>query len=157
MTFKMGYNKALKPLAGGTRKGQPVKVRLMNRIKKNRNECWIWLGGTINGYGRIYDAGKLHLVHRVSYEIHTGPIPKGLTLDHLCRVRRCINPDHLEPVTVKLNLLRGNGACARNARKRHCKRGHEFNKENTIPVGKSGRSCRPCKNMLQRKRRRKKN
>lgn len=70
--------------------------------------CWIWVGRlNRNGYGRICLGGREPMAHRVSYELHVGPIPDGLVLDHLCRVRCCVNPFHLEPVTVQVNTLRG--------------------------------------------------
>lgn len=70
--------------------------------------CWLWQGQqNRNGYGRIKIQGRWLMVHRVSYELHIGPIPEGLVLDHLCRNRLCCNPQHLEAVTVRENTLRG--------------------------------------------------
>lgn len=70
--------------------------------------CWLWSGSTNgHGYGRLARSGKLHGAHRFAYEHFIGPIPNGLDLDHLCRVRLCVNPSHLEPVTRGENLLRG--------------------------------------------------
>jgi hypothetical protein len=70
--------------------------------------CWLWMGRlNRNGYGRLYHEGSEPMAHRTSYERHVGPIPEGLVLDHLCRVRCCVNPYHLEPVTVQVNTLRG--------------------------------------------------
>lgn len=68
--------------------------------------CWVWRGGTVNGYGRTSVAGKAVAVHRAAYEVLVGPIPEGLTLDHLCRNRACYNPAHLEPVTLSENVRR---------------------------------------------------
>lgn len=100
-------------------------------------------------YGEIYASRFLgpgsKRAHRVSYETFVGPIPAGLTLDHLCRNTLCINPAHLEPVTIKENVLRGDGPTARNARKTHCDRGHAFDETNTGPNANGGRSCRACK------------
>lgn len=72
-------------------------------------ECWLWTGTiALNGYGLIYrQGGPLVGAHRLAYEVHVGPIPKGYELDHLCRVRRCVNPAHLEPVTHSENVRRG--------------------------------------------------
>lgn len=71
--------------------------------------CWVWTGRlNRNGYGRVYHAGKERMAHRLTYELLVGPIPEGLVLDHVCRVRCCRNPYHLEPVTVQVNTLRGN-------------------------------------------------
>lgn len=109
--------------------------------------CWPWTGWTDpNGYAKFTTGKKAHLAHRWSYEQHVGPIPDGLVLDHLCRVRHCVNPEHLEPVLQKVNALRGYGVPALNARKTHCKRGHEFDAANTYIDPTSGaRQCRRCK------------
>jgi hypothetical protein len=108
------------------------------------SECWLWQAGqSTGGYGQFWDGGDV-AAHRASYEHHVGPIPVGLTLDHLCRVRSCVNPAHLEPVSNRVNVLRGNGACARHARKTHCLRGHAFTKENTRLNSSGSRVCRVC-------------
>ena len=110
--------------------------------------CWLWLGATIwGGYGRIKFGDRHQLAHRVSYEVYTGhPIPAGMTIDHLCRTRSCINPTHLEVVTQQENVLRGQGLAAHHAKKTACVQGHPFSPENTI-TGKrpSWRVCRQCK------------
>jgi hypothetical protein len=81
---------------------------LQNRISIDERGCWLWTGRmNRNGYGRAYWYGKEPVVHRLVYEILIGQIPKGLVLDHLCRVRHCCNPEHLEPVTIRENTLRG--------------------------------------------------
>lgn len=78
--------------------------------------CWLWTGGIDSyGYGRIYGYGAPILAHRCVYEILVGPIPDRLTLDHLCRIKRCVNPDHLEPVSLAVNIRRA--AAARRAAK----------------------------------------
>lgn len=116
--------------------------------------CVEWEGGKDrDGYGQISATvrGRRTTLraHRVSYEKHIGPIPVGLTLDHLCRNRGCVNPKHLEPVTNRENVLRGQGPAAVNARRTHCVHGHEFTPENTYtyvnesyPHGR--RVCRTC-------------
>lgn len=107
--------------------------------------CWLWLDeDSSSGYGRFWDGKQAHQAHRFSYEHFVGPVPEGLQLDHLCRVRCCVNPSHLEPVTARENLLRGEGPPGRNARKSHCLRGHEFTLENTYRNGTHGRNCRTC-------------
>lgn len=107
--------------------------------------CIEWTGKISDGYGRIYLVGGVYaMAHRVSYEVQHGPIPTGLQLDHLCRNRRCVNPDHLEPVTSRDNTLRGAGVAALNAVKTHCWRGHEFTAENTIVRQDGRRQCRTC-------------
>jgi len=121
------------------------------------DDCWLHPGPQ-NGKGyvrmRFNGSRDKQLAHRVVYEYIKGPIPSGLQLDHLCRVRNCVNPEHLEPVTAKENILRGIGVSAINAKKRFCKRGHEFTIENTIRVpSRPGiRQCRICENFRDRRR-----
>lgn len=83
-------------------------------------------------------------VHRVVYEALVGPIPDGMVIDHLCRQPSCVNPAHLEPVTRRENVLRGLTLPAANARKTHCKHGHEFTPENTYLFPTGTRGCRTC-------------
>ena len=110
--------------------------------------CWIWLGNpNAYGYGVIRVSGKMINAHRFAYTTHRGPIPDGLTLDHLCRVRCCVNPDHLEAVDNKTNVLRGVGSPAVNARKTHCLRGHEFTNTTHGTTGVPRRYCQTCINM----------
>lgn len=114
-------------------------------IKKGKDECWEWIGCKSNGYGRFSVLAENGLVHRYSYKLHKGKIPKGLTIDHLCRNRQCVNPKHLEAVTHRVNILRGVGASAKNAKKTHCKRGHLFSKKNTYAyLSKYKTSIRAC-------------
>src|SRR6266576_3456485 len=93
--------------------------------RRGSEECWPWQANRGRGYGNVWIAGRMYRAHRVAYELLIGPIPEGLTLDHLCRNRGCVNPAHLEPVTSRENTLRGEGISANNARKTHCKHGHE--------------------------------
>ena len=112
------------------------------------NECWLW-AGYINelGYGQHFYTvdGKTKYVyaHRLMYEELVGAIPQGLVIDHLCRVRCCVNPKHLEPVTASVNTLRGEGVGV-NKRKTHCPRGHEYTPENTQYRNTGWRVCRTC-------------
>jgi hypothetical protein len=109
--------------------------------------CWPWKASLDSGgYGQFYAEGKHVLPHRFAYELIVGPIPKGAQLDHLCRVRHCVNPGHLEPVSPGENNRRGYGISAVNLRKTHCKRGHPFDFENTYLIpNEGGRSCRICR------------
>ena len=128
-----------------------IRQKLEARIEHEPNSgCWLW-AGSINerGYGSISTPRGTRRVHRVAYELFTGrPIPPGLTLDHLCRVRSCVNPDHLEPVTNRENILRGIGLTAVNARMTFCKRGHLFGSGNfdwrRRRDGRTWRRCIPC-------------
>lgn len=81
--------------------------RLERKTDRTSSDCWLWLGGCFkSGYGRISYRGQPAYAHRISYLLHRGQIPEGLELDHLCRIRHCCNPDHLEPVTHRENLMR---------------------------------------------------
>lgn len=87
----------------------PEAIDHLTRYVEDENGCWLWTGPMFwNGYGHISAATHgTTLAHRASYEAHVGPVPEGLELDHLCRVRHCIRPDHLEPVTRSVNIQRG--------------------------------------------------
>ncbi len=118
--------------------------QVLGRNTKRIESCWLWIGSaTDRGYGQFWFNGKPIMAHRAAYEIAKGPIPKDLVIDHLCRVHRCVNPDHLEVVTRGENVLRGIGPGAINKTKTHCKRGHEFTVENTY-IYKGTRNCRSC-------------
>lgn len=115
--------------------------------------CWQWTGArrgspTVLGYyGGLQVDGRQLAVHRYVYELLVGPIPDGLQIDHLCRNPPCCNPDHLEAVTQRTNLLRGNGISAKNASRTHCAQGHEYTPENTVYRKGRGRWCRACNRM----------
>lgn len=136
-------------------RGTPLE-RLMSKTKKT-DTCWIFTGGLDSGgYGQIKVNGKDRRTHRVAYELLVGPIPEGLVIDHLCRVRNCVNPDHMEPIDQRSNVLRGTNPWAVHSRQTHCANGHEFNAENTR-YDRNGRVCRPCarrrnREYMQRKR-----
>jgi len=115
--------------------------------------CWLWDKSVAkNGYGKVYFKMDQYWAHRVSYELFVGPIPNGLCLDHLCRVRCCVNPYHLEPVTTRENNLRGVGISAFHASKQCCKRGHKLTASNTyIPPSRAERVCRVCAKIRSKK------
>lgn len=122
---------------------------LENYIPEPNTGCWFWLGAIASGYGHVRYQGRDQGAHRVFYELLRGPIPEGLTIDHLCRQPSCVNPDHLEPVTMRENVIRGTGPSAANARKTHCRNGHELNADNMF-MRRGTRQCRMCKNAYQR-------
>ena len=128
-----------------------LKTRLEAKsIPEPNSGCWIWIGALRKGdYGQIVIDGKKKLAHRISYEIHKGPIPEGMELDHICRMHQCINPDHLEAVSHRVNVLRGAAPSAVHAAKTHCSKGHEFSASITIN-GKVRRHCKICKRITQR-------
>ena len=108
--------------------------------------CWLWIRGcTGAGYG-AYQIKPSRIVvgaHRFAYETIHGPVPKYLHIDHLCRVRCCVNPDHMEVVTRKVNILRGMSPQAINARKQVCHRGHPLTPDN-VYLRKGMRRCQTC-------------
>ena len=123
-----------------------ARMRFAEKIERDAAGCWNWKGGFFSGkpYGQ-FSAVRNWRAHRFAYAALRGPIPDGMVLDHLCRNPACVNPSHLEPVTDAVNILRGEGAHAKNARKTHCHRGHEFTPENTRMTAGGGRYCLACK------------
>lgn len=114
--------------------------------------CWHWIGAINNiGYGHFRFKRKDYLAHRFSFEFHKNKIPDGLTIDHLCRNRSCVNPDHLEMVTLKVNNLRSsNTLTSINSNKTRCSFGHEYSGYNLIIKKNGWRLCRDCKNRYHR-------
>lgn len=107
--------------------------------------CWIWAGSTDrNGYAQRKFKGVNYMIHRLMYENFVELIPKGLTIDHLCRVTTCINPAHLEAVPHRINILRSNNFMAMRAKQTHCANGHLFDEKNTYIRRNGGRLCRHC-------------
>lgn len=130
--------------------------------------CWYWMGPADKaGYGiASVPPGDRSYAHRAVYEWLNGPITAGLDLDHVCHSRaviegscdggpnclhrRCVNPSHLEPVTPRVNNMRGLGVTAKNASKTHCLRGHEFTEDNTCLSQRGDRTCRECNRTRKR-------
>jgi hypothetical protein len=133
-------------------KPRPVLERLEPKVLFAESGCWEWQGATNGfGYGRIGvggRAGGMEYTHRVAWESLVGPIPEGFTIDHLCRNRLCLNPDHLEPVTQGENIRRAvpRGEAHYNSAKTHCPKGHEYTPSNLIhrSDGRPTRECREC-------------
>lgn len=115
--------------------------------------CWIWKGSLSRyGYGEVFLNGKRFRAHRISYRIRHGKLPAEGVLDHICRVRHCVNPDHLRVMTIGQNVLIGISPPAQNLRKTHCSRGHEFTEENTHLSPRGWRYCRACNRITKRER-----
>jgi HNH endonuclease len=131
-------------------------LRFVRRLTVNENDCWIWNGCLYpGGYGQVVIAQRKHRTHRVLYEAMRGPIPVGFELDHLCRTPACCNPNHLEVVTKRENILRGRGTSAVNARKTCCPRcgaEYEWRTFGKTPQGRVRvhRWCRPCRQAWER-------
>lgn len=107
--------------------------------------CWLWQGYIMpNGYGYGNYLGTRDYAHRHAYRIWRGAIPDQLTIDHLCKTRHCVNPEHMEIVTRGENCLRGDSLAAKNARKTHCQHGHAFDGENLIVRKNGQRWCKEC-------------
>ena len=125
-----------------------ARMRFAQKVEKVENGCWIWTGGFFyeKPYGQ-FSAKRNWRAHKFAYEALRGRVPEGLVLDHLCRNPACVNPSHLEPVTDVVNILRGEGPHALNARKTHCLRSHEFTPENTGTTKGGGRYCKACKRL----------
>lgn len=128
--------------------------RLAKKIRIDENGCWRWVAGKfqISGYAAFWWEGTNRLGHRFVYELLVGPIAEGLQLDHLCRVRDCVNPAHLEPVTARENALRSPiTRQSINVAKTHCPQGHPYSGENLYVKPCGRRVCRTCKLEGQRR------
>ncbi|MQB01861.1 MAG: HNH endonuclease [Actinobacteria bacterium] len=147
----------------GTFAARPEAERFWEKVNKDDSSgCWLWTSTlNIGGYGYfkvavVGSAPSLWLgekpqavyrhcyAHRWAWIDTRGPIPDGLTLDHLCRVRHCVNPNHLEPVTIDVNINRGNPRSKQLAARTHCNAGHPYDEANTYQMPDGSRRCRAC-------------
>lgn len=130
--------------------------RFFSKIKVNIiTNCWEWTA-SINksGYGKFHIINSDYFAHRVSYSLFKNDLTTDLVIDHICRNRKCVNPDHLRVVDVYINITENSlSGAAKNKIKTHCLRGHEFTPENTIRYKKLGRNCRSCRTCFYTKRR----
>lgn len=119
--------------------------RFWSKVDKT-DGCWLWLGSTrsYRGYGRFTVDGRLLMAHRIAYLLEVGPIPNDYQIDHLCRVRNCVRPDHLEAVTQHVNILRSEAPSAVNAQRSECVHGHALTPGNTYVTPDGRRQCRTC-------------
>lgn len=153
----------------------PLKDRLLSKVTPGRNGCWLYTGSVAQtGYGHFtVSASRRALAHRVAYELFNGPIPTGYQVDHQCHNRdegcrsgepcvhrRCVNPQHLDAVSPRVNTRRSPiTQASRHAARTHCPQGHEYTDENTAVrlldsrTGRTGRECRSCRRQRDRRRR----
>ena len=136
-------------------RARPPEERFWEKVNKSGlapayrpdlGPCWIWTASVnAKGYGIMGAKNGSTLAHVISYNIHLGNVPGGMQIDHLCRIRNCVNPNHMEVVTPRVNVNRGYGPTAIHARKTHCPKGHPYSGENLYltPGGRS-RHCREC-------------
>lgn len=129
---------------------EPLLGRFMGNVADDPAGCWMWTARkNPGGYGLFYARGTRAVAHRVAYEHFVGLIPPGMSLDHLCRNRACVNPAHLEPVANKENILRGESFAAVNARKKVCVRGHQLTGDG-VKMVRRGRQCVACQRRMDR-------
>src|ERR1035437_9785011 len=138
---------------GGVDMGQRIRGdntrRFWSKVEV-ADSCWLWTDPLDrDGYARFYWNGRTMGAHRVAYEQFIGPISDGLVIDHLCRVRHCVNPEHMEVVTNRENLRRGESFSAKKKRQTECIHGHPFTSENTYIRPDNGcRQCRECNRIV---------
>jgi hypothetical protein len=134
-------------LAAAGRPRQSLWYRFWPKVDAS-GDCWQWIGGVSGRYGMVRPGGSANQrgAHVIAWELLVGPVPEGYQIDHLCKNTLCVNPDHLEPVPPRINLLRSEAWSGVNARKIACPKGHEYTAENTR-LYQDKRHCRACDRM----------
>lgn len=129
-----------------------VEQRLLSKVKNNPDTgCMEFMGSLYkNGYGQLWNGKRNEQTHRISYRLYVGEIPDGKEIDHLCRNRCCVNPNHLDLVSHQENIARSHTVMGENHRKTHCIRGYSLSVENLIITKQNTRQCRICSNMRAR-------
>ena len=136
------------------KKPTPASERFHGKYRVMESGCWEWTGSiSTQGYGRISENNRPLYAHRVSYEMHKGPIPDGLVVDHICRVRSCVNPDHLQAITNSENLLSGTAPTVLLHWLKRCKQGHDMTDPRNVYVRPDNgrRACHECIRQRSRK------
>ena len=124
-----------------------LSARITARTQVNDTGCIVWLGSlNSKGYGLVADGEKVVLAHRMAWQDVHGPIPEGLTVDHGCLVKRCVNVDHMELVTLEENSRRGSAG----RRETVCAAGHPLTDDNVVWNGRGNRTCRTCRREWER-------
>jgi hypothetical protein len=131
-----------------------IEDRLLDKCSPEPNTgCWLWFGASQpSGYGQLWNGVRPEQAHRVSFRLYRGEIPSGCEIDHKCRKRSCVNPEHLAAITHQKNILAGDTAMAANAKKTHCHQGHELAGRN-LRIVRGTRQCRLCEQLRARTRR----
>ena len=143
----------------GSVRARTAEDRFFAKVAEGADGCWLWTGYVNpSGYGQFGDNGSVVLAHRWAWGFFRGEIPAGLQLDHLCRVRNCVNPDHLEPVTPSVNTRRARPFREYPPLMAVCGRGHEMTPENSGPRSdRPGQHyCRACMRIWQQNHKRRK-
>lgn len=135
------------PMHGGPVGHRSIEERFWSKVyfPPCEGDCWTWAAHRNKlGYGLLWGGSSAVYAHRVAYELVIGSIPSGLVIDHLCRNHACVNPSHLEPVTLAENTRRGVGVSVVSASKTHCPQGHPYDDDNTLREHDGRRRCKTC-------------
>jgi hypothetical protein len=126
------------------------KRRFLSFLEMKPNcGCWFWMGAVSKGYGNFSIKAEGFQAHRVSFHLFNGPLLQGLQIDHLCRNKLCVRPDHLEQVSARENTLRGRGPSAINAKRTNCNFGHALSGDNLLMRKDGSRRCKKCQAMSE--------